>query len=322
MKRNIYYMVLVAEAMACAAFVVARASFGGAFSAAMAFPFEQIGAGLRALSLSGGAGNAAAVALYAALGLLPVAVLPFLGRRRKLFAEDWLLGLLSVSLFAILYFMVNPGVIDSFTGGAAGQAVGKAVLGSVAYSIVCGYFVLRALRIFFQSDAEKLTHYMSAALGALGMLFVYMIFGACFSGLLDSVAALRAGNEGNENLLGASYVFLGIQALANALPYALDICVVSAALRLLNEFRADRYSPETVAAAGRMSKLCTGALAAAVLTSVAFNLFQLLFVKTLTVVNVSVNIPVVSVAFVLAALMLTRFVAENKQLKDDNDMFI
>jgi hypothetical protein len=322
MKRKLYYVVLAAEAIVCAALVVARAAFGGAFSAAMAFPFEQIGAGLRALSLSGEVGNAAAIAIYAALSLLPAAVLPFIGRRRKLFAEDWLLGLLSVSLFAVLYFMVNPGVIGTFTGGAAGQAVGKAVLGSVAYSIVCGYFILRALRMFFQSDARKLIQYMSVALGALGMLFVYMIFGACFSGLLDSVAALRAGNAGNENLLGASYVFLIIQALADALPYALDICVVAAALRLLTEFRADRYSPETVAATDRMSKLCTGALAATVLTSIGFNLLQLLFVKTLMIVNVSVNISIVSVAFVLAALMLTRFIEENKRLKDDNDMFI
>ena len=36
----------------------------------------------------------------------------------------------------------------------------------------------------------------------------------------------------------------------------------------------------------------------------------------------NLKIPVFSVAFMLAVLLLTRFVSENKQLKDDNDMFI
>ncbi|MCL2631922.1 MAG: hypothetical protein FWD45_02370 [Coriobacteriia bacterium] len=59
-----------------------------------------------------------------------------------------------------------------------------------------------------------------------------------------------------------------------------------------------------------------------ILTNVSFNLLQFLFVKSLVVTNGSVRIPIFSITFVLAALLLTRLTAESKQLKDDNDMFI
>ena len=322
MKHKLFVGLLSVEALACALFSILRTSFAGAFSAAMAFPFEQIGMGLRSLSLSGGLGNAAAIVIYFAASLMPVAAALILRKKRKLRAEDGLLALLSAALFAVLYIMINPGLINAWTGGIAAQSVGKAVLGGMVYSVLCGYFVLRVLRLFSCGATEKLVRYMSVMLSLLAVLFVYFIFGACFSGLLDSMAALRAGNLGNERLLGASYIFLVLQFAVNALPHAFNALVVFAGLRLLHEMRADRYSAETVAAAGKISGLCAAALVATVLANIGFNILQLLFAKLIVVINGSVQIPVFSITFALAALLLTRLVTENKRLKDENDMFI
>lgn len=322
MKRNVFIGILMVEALLCVVLRILQASFTGVFSAVMAFPFEQIGLGLRLLSLSGGLGNAVAIAIYFAASLFPVSALPVLRKKRKLHTEDGLLGLLSVVLFAVLYLMINPGIINSLTRGVAGQPVGKAVLGVTVYSVLCGYLVLRVLRLFSVGGTDKLLRYMSVMLHLLNMLFVYIIFSTCIGNLLNSIASLKAGNTGNEHLLGASYFSLVLQFTVDALPYVLDVFVVFAALRLLHEMRTDRYSAEAVAATERMSRLCSAALAATVLSNIGFNLLQLLFVKSLMVVNGSVQIPVFSITFVLAALLLTRFVAENKQLKDDNDMFV
>lgn len=322
MKRKVFWGLLGIEAAICVLLRIMQASLASVFSTAMAFPFEQIGLLLRALSLSGGLGNAVAIAIYTAASLSPAALLFILRKKRKLYAEDGLLGLLSAVLFAVLYLMINPGIIGAMMGGAAGQPIAKAVLGGMAYSVLCGYLVLRALRLFFHGGVDKLARYMAVMLGLLGVIFVYLAFGAYFGGLLDSITALQTGNVGNEHLLGASYAFLILQFMVDALPYALDILVVFAALGLLDELRTDRYSAEAVAATGRMSRLCTAALAVTVISSTSFNLLQLFFVKSLMVMNISVRIPVLSITFVLAALLLTRFIAENKQLKDDNDMFI
>ena len=322
MRRGVFFGLLVAEAIVCIVFAAAKASFAGAFTAAMAFPFEQIGMGLRALSLSGGPGNAIAIGIYCLLSLLPIAALPMLRKRRALCPEDGMLILLSALLFAVLYIMVNPGLINPLIGGESGTAMVKAIFGIAAYSVVCGYFVLRALRLFRKGGVNALERYMSIMLGVLGAIFVYAAFGDGFSGLLNSISALREGNVGNEHLLGASYFFLGMQFVVEALTYMLDVWVIAAALRLLEELRKDRYSAETVAAADRISKRCTMSLTVAVLSSMGFNLLQLLFINALRTVSVSVNIPILSIIFVLAVLLLTRFIAENKQLREENDTFI
>jgi hypothetical protein len=327
MKLNNYKALLAVVAVVCIAFAFLKASFAGVFTAVMAFPFEQIGMGLRALSLSGAFGNVAAFAIYIAIGLSPVAILLLLWRRRKLFPEDGLLVLLCVMLFIALYLMINPGFLSAMTGGTTAggvmwQAVGKAILGGVVYSVICGYFVLRALRLFSQNDVQRLFLYTKIMLYVTGVIFICLAFGTCFGSLTGSITSLQAGNEGNEHLLGASYVFLVLRFIADALPYFLSALVTFAAIRLLGELQTDRYSIEAVLAAERMSRLCIFALKATVLTSIVFNMLQLLFANELKIIDVSVNIPVFSMVFVLAALLLTRFVAENKQLKDENNAFI
>ncbi len=319
MNHTLFRKILMIEAAACLLLYYAKVSFAGIFTAAAAFPFEQIGMGLRALSLVGWAGNAAAIVIYFIVSLLPAVALLFLRKRRKRETEDGLLILLSVVLFAVLYFMINPGLLPLM---AARQPVGNAMLGGIVYSILCGYLVLRGLRLFTVGNIERLQRYMRVMLNLLSMIFVYLAFGVCFGELLDSIASLQAGNMGNEHILGMTYVFLILQFIVNALPYVLNLLVIFAALRLLEEMQKDRYSVETVAATEAMSRLCVKALTIIMLFNIGFNLLQLLFAGSLMVINSSLLIPVFSVLFVLAALLLTRFVAENKQLKDENEQFI
>lgn len=322
MKHKVIWILLGVEAVICVLLNILHASLTGVFTATMAFPFEQIGIGLRALSLSGGWGNAVAFVLYAALSLMPVAALLILKKRRGLHLEDGMLALLSAVLFVVLYLMINPRVIGTLFGEPAGMAVGKAILGGTAYSVLSGYFVMRVLQLSFKSSTDTLHKYMTILLCLINLLFVYLAFGVGFNNLLNSIEALQTGNAGSEHLLGASYIFLAMQFAVDTLPYLLDVFVTFAAIYLLDELRSERYSSESVAAAMHLTKLCRAALAATVLTNIAFNLLQLLFAKTLMVINSSMQIPVLSIAFVLAVLLLARFVEENKQLKDDNDMFI
>ena len=57
MKERHLFTLLSVEAAACVLFCILQRSLSGLFSTLIAFPFEQIGAGLRVLSLSGAVGN-------------------------------------------------------------------------------------------------------------------------------------------------------------------------------------------------------------------------------------------------------------------------
>ncbi len=322
MKRRTLCVLLGAEAALCVMLQFGRAFLPQWFGAAMAFPFEQLGLLLRAMSLSGGIGNACALILYAALCLCPVLALLLAHRKRKLYPEDALLGVCCVLLFFVLYAMINPAMLANYPGMPVGQSVYKALLGGIVYSVIVGYFVLRLLRSFASADTGRLQRYLSAMLLVLNVVFIYLAFGGCLGELLDSIAALRAGNTGDGQSLGVSCAFLILQYGVNALPYVLDVLIVFALLDLLREQRAERYSDGAARAADRLSRLCGTVLAVTVLTQTGFNLLQLIFLKTLRVVNGVLAVPLLSMAVALIALVFAQYIRESKRLKDDNDMII
>lgn len=322
MKRKTFYIILLCEATLCILLYLAREALPQVFSTLIAFPFEQIGILLRMLSLSGAPGNAISIVLYLAICLIPAFVLFFIRKKRGLYSEDTLLAILSAVLFVVIYLMINPGLLSTRIGGFDALSIGKALLGGIAYSILIGYILLRILRQIYAADTYRLQKYLVVLLYIINILLVYVVFGGQFGILLDSFDTLRAGNTGNEQNLGMSYIFLVLKYLVNVLPYVLVILVIFHGQDLLSELSIDRYSETTVAAAEKLSGKCGLALIITVISNIGFNLLQLVFFKKLLVVKGSVQIPLLSITFVLAAFLLAQYIRENKQLKDDNDMFI
>lgn len=189
-------------------------------------------------------------------------------------------------------------------------------------ALLVGYLVFRVLRLFFSAEKEKLQSYVSLMLGLLNMILVYMIFGVCLQKFLQTLENTKAANQGTEDGLTFTYVFIFLQLLADALPYVLDMVIVFACQHMIVELQKDAYSEETMEAAGKLTRVCGQSLKVTILSIVAFNLLQLLCAKNLRVLNGFVNIPILSIILVLTALLVAKLVAEGKQLKDDNDMFI
>ena len=321
MKQKLGMILLAAEAALCAALAFAQTSTIGAASA-FAFPFWQIGAGLRALSLSGGAGNALALALYALICLLPLAAQAVFAKKRGLYKEDWLLMPLSAMLFVTLYIMINPALIGSLFNPLVPQDIAKATLAIITDSIAIGYGVLRVLRLFAKAEIRKVGRYLCMMLGALNALLIYLAFGAELKALLDAIASLKASNIGTEDSLGVTYAFLVLQFFVNALPHLMNILVVQSLIRLIHAMRESRYSAETVRAAEGAARLCSTVLAITTLSSIAFNLLQLICASSLRTINTTAQFPVLSIVLVLFALLLSRLVADGKRLNDENEQFI
>lgn len=322
MKRKKFYILLGCEAVLCMLLFLVRESIPGIFTAIIVFPFEQIGMLLRKLSLSGDIGNVFSIIVYVVISLIPIFVLFIYKKRRELCTEDSLLVVLSAVLFVVLYLLINPGLLGNYLGSAEGLILGKVLLGGMAYSVLFGYIILRILRFFFIADADRLQKYITVLLCVLNIFFIYLAFGAQFDSLLNSMDALRTGNTGAEQSLGMSYMFLVLQYIVNALPNVLNVLVVFAGINLLKELAIDKYSEATVAASIALSRLCGLVLIIIVISNIGFNLLQLIFANVLRVINGTIQIPMLPIAFVLIALLLAQYIRENKKLKDDNDMFI
>jgi len=309
-------LLLSALAVACIILVLSPAAMPDALPFIMAFPFAQIGRGLRALSLPGGVGNIIAIVLYVVFCLVPMIPLPLI-RNKK--AEDVLLPVISIVLFVVMYFMINPGITRV---AAIAGPMEQVLYSSIVYSLLIAYGVIRVLRLFDSATPHRLGRYMGVMLHLLNIIFIFAAFGLTFAQMLAAFEALRAGNTIPGQQLSATYVFLALQHIVRALPYVLNVWVVLAVQRLLAALTADPYSKETLLAAKLVSRVCVVVLTVSVLAAAGFNLSQLIFVDLLHVVNSNLNFPVTSVLFVLGALLLTRYIAENKQIKDENDMFV
>lgn len=325
-KQMIWKWVLGMEAAFCIVFCLLRVKLPGLFSVMVAFPFEQIGGGLRALSLSGAAGNILAIVLYVLIGLVPAVIWLFLSKKKRAVAVDWVLPGLSVLLFLVLYFMINPGLFPTNVPGT-----GKLLWGCTFYSVFWGYLVIRLLSGYVVADKEKLQNGLIMLLSFLNMIFVYMICGQCFAGLLDVLENVGNSNSfsevGGELFAGPSeltltYLFLILHFLVTILPYVCDVAVTFLAIAMLRVLSVDRYAEETVRAVEKLADVCGKALVITILADVGFNILQLLFHRSLYQVDLEIAIPVVSIIFVLAMLLFARYMREDQKLKQDHDLFI
>lgn len=315
MKRKLLLSFLALEAAACLILVLGHSLLPNAFPLLSAFPLAQIGLGLRALSLSGPAGNLLAILLYVLLGFLPLLLL----RNRTRSWQDFLPVLLCGTTYLTLYCMINPGCLSSWAGNPLGSTMETFILGGLFYTLLVSIGTLRLLKSFQDAEPDRLRRYLAVLLGCLSALLVYLAFGSSVAGLLDRLDELARSNQGNEHLLGWTQGFLVLQFLVEVLPYLLDLWIVDALYILLS---ATRHSDASMQAADDLTRRCSISLTLLVLSNLAYQLMQLLFVKRLMQTSSTIQLPLLSLLFVLAIRLVSQLLLENKQLKDDADLMI
>lgn len=290
------------------------------------FPLAQIGQMLRRLSLSGAAGNALAIIIYLFISLLPVLFSLFLKRSRKSCSIDLILPVQSLFLFAALYYMINPGLfVTNVPGGA------RLLLGSVFYSLLFGYIILRILRKYRTAGLKELQNGLRLLLCILVILFACAILEEAITDFFKITDILRQENDVSgmntgffleDSAIHTTYLFFILRFIVEVIPYILDICITLKAVCLLNTLMADCYCERAIRQSGKLASLCVISLAVTVISGMLFNLLQLLFHKNLYEINTVVSIPLFSIAFVLAVLLMAKYIRENQKLKQDNDLFI
>lgn len=322
MKRKLFYILLACEAALCIIFCFVKLSWPTLFSSIMAFPFEQIAHVLRILSLSSPTGNVIAFLIYFIISLIPLMLLLIFSKKRKLKPEDILLIILTGILFGTLYYMINPGTLTTMMGNALSASILKAFLGVIIYSVIAGYILLRILRTFSNSDKHSLYKYLKILLIILNVIFVFVIFGTLFNNMISSFNSCTVSNTAPEQSLWLNYVFISLNCIISALPYIFNVFIVFKVMNLLAEFNEDNYSDKSSALADNLSRWCIKTLSITVVSNIIFNTLQLILIKKLLVIESMVQIPIFSIVFVLATLLMAKYINENRKLKSDNDLFI
>lgn len=290
----------------------------------MTFPLEQIGWGLRQLSLSGAMGNIIAIIIYFLIGFIPCGVYWYLRKNGKLYKIDAMLPLLSVLLWIVLYYMINPGLFQTPVAGG-----GKIILAGTFYSVFVGYLVLRVLKSNVKADMKALQKRLRILIYLVMVLFAVVVIIECFVNLPDAIQSVREGNSVSVGEitydsvdLTMTYIFLVLQSVVNMLPYIANMIVLFFTIHALNELLEDSYSDEAIAAVKKISDYCAKALTVIVVSEMSFNIAQLIFKNQIAQIHISTTIPIFAILLIVAILVMARYIEENQKLKQDNDLFI
>lgn len=250
------------------------------------------------LAMTGEGWRIFAIVLYVLVCLIPALVLLLLSRRRKPYREDWLLLLMSAALFIFIGRALSSHWDIYSTCAQMGLL-----------SVLVAWLVLRLLRYFNASDDARLVKLARIAVVLLGLLFGFVAGWT----LIGMAAGLLSGFQ-------FSLLADGLSGAATAVILIFG-CLL--ALRLINTLGPNgRITDETVAEAEGFYRYSAKALASIVLISMGADLAKLLLIKLSNDNNVNVNLPILPLIFCLAALIVSRFIAAHKQLRDDNDLFV
>lgn len=314
MKRKPLIIMLICEAGLLLILVLLTNRFPELFSSMLAFPFEQTAAGLKTLSQIGNAGNGLAIALWVGISLFPSIMALRCGRNKMPIKERITLHSLSCILLLALYGMINPHVFCSLIPEAQNEylTVVKAIIGVSVWSVIVLYVVLRLIRMFRSGDKASLLRYMQMLLHILCMLFMAAI-AISLGGAL--IAFLGTSQKALDSIIDI------LSSLVVSVPYVLDIAIIIAALDLFDIVVTEEQKG-IVDAAERLSKSCCAALGITTALTAIFNVVQMVLMRWLSNVAATVNIPISSIVFVGVILLLSRLLIENKQLRDDNSLFI
>lgn len=315
MNRNQFLFVLIAEAGLCATVSLLCLPAADFLPAALAFPFGLIGAGLRRLALLGPAGNTLAWMLFAALGVIPIWFFLRKKTQEGIRLEDWLLVVISAGVVFTLWLAVNPTWAARLFPERTGSAM-MAIAGSLLWSTLIAYLVLRILRAALSAERSQLWSYLRWLLHLMAVIFVAVIFGVHLSEMVGELSAFDA-----QAIPPVVLGFTLLRFIVVVLPWLLDIIAVFLAMEMLDHAQDPNVSGR-VAVAKKLSRWSGRALTLMVLVQLLFNFLQLALIMNLPEVEITVNIPIFSIGFVLVILWAARLLEENQQLKEENDLFV
>ena len=314
MKRKTLICILILEAVLLSVLAVLTILIPSLFSSLLAFPFEQVALGIKAVSQTGAFGNGIAFAILTGISLIPLFFALLYRQNKAARAERFALVALSAVLFCGLYGMINPGVFRSGIPGGSDTFIRmiRAVFGITIWTVVILYVVLRLIRLFREGNREQLMRYLRLLLCVLCIYFV--------SQCAVAVVAFFQKPEGSFS--GSADICYTILRLVTAIvPVLFDISVCLHMINVL-EIAETNEQDGLAEAASRLSRISCLAVTVTAGLSALQHLVQLFLLPYLSDINAAAEIPLISIFFVVVILLFSRLLIENKQLREDNSLII
>ena len=274
----------------------------------------RFGEWLRALSLSGAGGNAAAWSAVLAIAALPALGLLWRGRTR----HDWLLLLASAEILAGLYYLVNPTLLTREYPAA--PMISLASAGCV-FATLFAWAVLRGLQKI--PAAKNPGQTIDRLLRWSSLLLSYLATIAQGVGVWQEIKRVTVANTAlTRSQLMPTYIILTVLALLDLLPTLLCCQILRQSGKLALNLETAPFREETVTLAEVLGRQCARVAALSVTLCVTGNLLQFIFLPVLHSSHFNVSFPFASVLLAAVLALLCRYFRRAKAVSDDNETII
>ncbi len=306
----------------------------------ISIPFQPIAWALRQLSMSGSLGNVVAICIYLVLCISPILFLLYRYRNKNTSYADLLLPLLSFTLFGGIYLMINPRYISNFFGDMPDIEGTTLIISSTIWSILICYITLRLVHNIEQRKTVDVLSVLHILLIIIFFLTVIQIVGYFLFGLRSSIQTVQDGNTNNFvpdelyddlfdlNSIGAlnsvqiTVLWLVIRYILRTIPSCLILWMIHLALKAIQALQMDPFSDASLQLSKKLGLESRKMIIITSLIILVTNLLELCLARFLLSMNVEINFPYYAILFMLLILLFSRKIAENQELKSDNDSFI
>lgn len=292
-------------------------------------PWTLLGEGLRAWSLSGAAGNAAAWAAVIVLSLLPCAYVLFARRRQKR-RSDPLFPLLSAFVFLCLYLLVNPSLVTHpMLAASAGAELQRMTPALVLCCVLTACILIRwADGLAQEKPISSLLRWMNVLLLVI-MLITALSAGSSLAGSLRRLAeSMRPQYRGYFEAYPAVMPETAdawaqpLLSLFDPIPQLFLILTLHRASALCSAFEKHGFDVRTEECAAALAAQARHMLIALCACIALKNTCAMLMGSMLADLSVSLNVPLVETAFACGTMLLARCIAAACRIKRENDLII
>lgn len=292
------------------------------------FPLEPLGKALREMSLTSGADNAAAILFFTLFGLIPVFLWIILKVKKIQLKADYLLFLLSGVFFYTLYYSINPGLFQTQLNGSEGM-----YLSGLFYSSIVTYAVIRIYFMAAHGSKQRIHQLLKVFLVILAVIFGGIAMIELTVVMPEALAETRATYESYEIFAGMAGMEVPVNlavmeavtvmdSIMEAAPYILDIVILIQAFSLIKELQKDWYSMDSVKAAGKFADTAGRTLVIIIVLGFLFNLLQIVGRNQILKADLKIHIPFISIIFLLAVLLIAKYITASQKLKEENELFV
>lgn len=301
------------------------------------FPFEQIGAGLRALSLSGNVGNTVALCLYVLFCCSPIIYYLILKKKKRTTGKDQLLFIISLCLFGGIYLYINPGLMNQVNGLSTFSSGYLFPIGSTIWSIIILYVLLCILHGIEQKESVDLLSVIRNIVIAI-IIFTVLDIGINGYSLVTEIIAVSKENseelftsvyDGTTNMFmgydltfNVTYLWLIVKCVLSCIPSIMLLRILLVSKNIVGTLQTDSFNEVAIEKLHKLAISCKHVVIAIGALTVIQNFIQLSLISHLRSTHYQVVIPIDTLLFVFIIMLLAKKFSETKELKLDNDSFI